>query len=118
MSPTIVVDNKQRNVRLVIGAAGGTKITSGIAIGMVLNLWYEKNIKEAVDALRIHHQLLPMVAENEKGFPRKVLNHLREIGHNVTTFFGIGSAITAVARENGKITANSDHRRQGTVAGW
>lgn len=45
------------DVRLVIGAAGGTKITSGVAIGMILNLWAGFNIKEAIDARRLHHQV-------------------------------------------------------------
>lgn len=44
-------------MRLVIGAAGGTKITSGVALGMILNLWYDYNVKEAIDAFRIHHQV-------------------------------------------------------------
>jgi gamma-glutamyltranspeptidase/glutathione hydrolase/leukotriene-C4 hydrolase len=44
-------------VRLVIGAAGGTKITSGVAIGMILNLWSGYNVKEAIDARRLHHQV-------------------------------------------------------------
>ncbi|XP_012526690.1 glutathione hydrolase 1 proenzyme [Monomorium pharaonis] len=116
MCPTIVVDRKG-NVRLVIGAAGGTKITSGVAIGMLLNLWFGYDIKEAVDARRLHHQLLPMNVQNEKHFCQSTLDYLNKIGHNVTTFTGIGSAITAVSKENGVITANSDYRRQGTTAG-
>lgn len=58
-----------------------------------------------------------MNIQNEKHFCRVTLDYLNEIGHNVTTFSGIGSAITAVAKENGLITANSDYRRQGTIAG-
>ncbi|XP_076234085.1 glutathione hydrolase 1 proenzyme isoform X2 [Calliopsis andreniformis] len=117
MTPTIVVDNNN-NVRLVIGAAGGTKITTGVAIGMVLNLWLGHNIKGAIDALRIHHQLFPMYVQNEQGFSPDVLSYLSSIGHNVTTFSGIGSAITAVAKENGKIFACSDFRREGRTAGF
>ncbi|EZA60265.1 glutathione hydrolase 1 proenzyme isoform X1 [Ooceraea biroi] len=116
MSPTIVVD-QNNDVRLVIGAAGGTKITTGVAIGMILNLWSGYNVKEAIDARRLHHQLMPMNVQNEKGFCPTTLNYLYAIGHNVTTFTGIGSAITAVSRENGLITANSDYRRQGRTAG-
>lgn len=41
----------------MIGAAGGTKITSGVAIGMALNLWFNYDIKEAIDARRLHHQV-------------------------------------------------------------
>ncbi|KZC06406.1 PREDICTED: gamma-glutamyltranspeptidase 1-like [Dufourea novaeangliae] len=117
MTPTIVVD-ESRNVRLVIGAAGGTKITTGVVIGMVLNLWSGYNIKQAIDAKRIHHQLLPMNVQNEKGFTPIVLNYLSNIGHNVTTFTGIGSAITAVSKEDGKLFASSDFRRQGKTAGF
>lgn len=62
-------------------------------------------------------QLLPMKVQNEKGFCQATLNYLKKIGHNVTTFSGIGSAITAVTRENGLVTANSDYRRQGRTAG-
>lgn len=62
-------------------------------------------------------QLFPMNVQNENDFCPTTLNYLREIGHNVTTFSGIGSAITAVSKENGLITANSDYRRQGKTAG-
>ncbi|XP_072748595.1 scoloptoxin SSD14 [Anoplolepis gracilipes] len=116
MCPTIVVDQNS-NVKLVIGAAGGTKITSSVAIVMALNLWYNYNIKEAVDARRLHHQLLPMNIQNEKSFCPTTLNYLNKIGHNITTYTGIGSAITAVSKDNGLITANSDYRRQGRTAG-
>lgn len=61
---------------------------------------------------------MPMVAQNEKNFSPKLIEFLQGIGHNVSTYPGIGSAVTAVARENGEITANSDFRRQGTVAGF
>ncbi|XP_033324257.2 glutathione hydrolase 1 proenzyme [Megalopta genalis] len=117
MSPTIVIDENEE-VRLVIGAAGGTKITSGVAIAMVLNLWSGKTIKEAVDIRRVHHQLFPMEAQTETEFSQNAMNYLKSIGHNVTTFSGIGSALTAVSRENGKVYAISDFRRQGKTDGF
>lgn len=135
--------DKNGEVRLVIGAAGGTKITSAVAIAMVLNLWSGYNVKQAIDALRIHHQvklnvnssfniahfqlsitlfmtlqLLPMVVQNEKGFSPDVLNYLWSIGHNVSTYSGIGSAITAISKQNGEIIASSDFRREGRTAGF
>ncbi|CAL7949448.1 unnamed protein product [Xylocopa violacea] len=117
MSPTIVVD-KNGNVRLVIGAAGGAKITTAVATAMIFNLWSGHSIKQAVDMLRIHHQLLPMTVQNERGFSPDILSYLSRIGHNVTTYSGIGSAITAVSKENGQIFASSDFRREGKTAGF
>ena len=49
--------DEKNEVRLVIGGAGGTKITTAVAQIMVLNLWFGYDIKEAVDAYRIHHQV-------------------------------------------------------------
>lgn len=33
------------------------------------NLWFDEDMKEAIDSHRIHHQLLPMKMEFESGFP-------------------------------------------------
>ena len=73
MSPTIIVD-AQGSPRLVLGAAGGTKIPTGVANVILNNLWFGKNIKEAVDARRIHHQLFPMSVMYESGF-QQVTKH-------------------------------------------
>ncbi|CAK9822860.1 Glutathione hydrolase 1 proenzyme [Anthophora retusa] len=116
MSPTIVL-NENEDVRLIIGAAGGTKITTSVAIAMILNLWSGRNIKESIDECRIHHQLLPMTVQCEKGFSPDVLKYLSSIGHNITMFSGIGSAITAVSKQDGHIYAASDFRREGKTAG-
>lgn len=59
-----------------------------------------------------------MIAQNEKGFSPDVLRYLSSIGHNVSTYSGIGSAITAVSKENGQIFASSDFRREGRTAGF
>lgn len=59
-----------------------------------------------------------MNVQNEKDFCEPTLDYLRKIGHNVTMFQGIGSAITGISREKGYINANSDYRRQGRTAGF
>lgn len=60
-----------------------------------------------------------MTIEAEPSFNQSLLDHLSGIGHNVTFYSGIGSAITAVSRKNHHdITANSDYRRQGSVSGY
>ncbi|RUS90195.1 hypothetical protein EGW08_002074 [Elysia chlorotica] len=62
--------NKGREVRLVVGAAGGSMITSSVAWIMQHNLWLGKNIQEAIDLRRLHHQLLPPEVQYEEGFEK------------------------------------------------
>ncbi|XP_024939559.1 glutathione hydrolase 1 proenzyme isoform X2 [Cephus cinctus] len=117
MSPTIVLDENKK-AKLIIGAAGGSKITTAIATAMIFNLWLGYDVKESIDARRIHHQLFPMNIQNENEFSRSILEALHEIGHDIKKYSGIGSAITGVAVKDGIVTANSDFRREGRTAGF
>ncbi|KAL7304051.1 hypothetical protein TKK_0003515 [Trichogramma kaykai] len=117
MTPTIVMDDKNK-VQMVIGAAGGSKITTAVASIILQNMRYNFDIKEAVDEPRLHHQLFPMAIQTEKNFSPTILEFLRRIGHSITTFEGIGTAVTAIERDGDKILANSDYRRQGKIAGF
>ena len=65
MSPMILTDQKY-NVRMAISAAGGSKIISAIVDVMARVLWFDQNIKEAIDAPRFHSQLVPDNFEYEK----------------------------------------------------
>ena len=68
MSPIIVLDNND-NVRLILGASGGSKIITSVAQVAIKNLWMNKNIKDAIDERRVHHQLYPTnEVEIEEGF--------------------------------------------------
>ena len=59
-----------------------------------------------------------MEIQAEHDFPKHITEHLKSIGHKVKVFLGIGSAVTAISNVNGRITANSDYRRQGRSAGF
>ncbi|XP_068236155.1 scoloptoxin SSD14-like isoform X2 [Palaemon carinicauda] len=118
MCPTVFVDSRG-DVRLIIGAAGGTKISSAVAWSSLRNLWLKDDIKKAIDARRIHHQIYPMTLSYEDGIVQKIVSGLEEIGHITKKFSVGGSVICAVARaENGKIYANSDFRKAGEVDGF
>ncbi|CAG2183652.1 unnamed protein product, partial [Oppiella nova] len=58
MCPSIFTD-PSGNVRLIIGASGGTKITTAVALIAIRHLWMNETIKHAIDWPRIHHQLFP-----------------------------------------------------------
>ncbi|XP_014208314.1 glutathione hydrolase 1 proenzyme [Copidosoma floridanum] len=116
MSPTILVDSNG-DVKMAIGAAGGTKITTSIAYVLARYLWLGNTLKEAVDAPRVHHQLFPMEVAYEFGVPKDVVRGLRALGHKTARYRDRGSVICALAKSNGTIYANADHRKGGDVFG-
>lgn len=67
MAPIIIVDN-QDNVKLILGASGGSRIISGLAQVALKTLWMNQDLKRAIDARRLHHQLFPEYLEVEDGF--------------------------------------------------
>jgi gamma-glutamyltranspeptidase/glutathione hydrolase/leukotriene-C4 hydrolase len=75
MTPIIVLD-KNEEVRLVLGASGGSKIISAVSQVAIKSLWMNKNIKDAIDEPRVHHQLFPNnEVEIEEGFNKVFLFH-------------------------------------------
>ncbi|XP_073985422.1 scoloptoxin SSD14-like isoform X3 [Rhodnius prolixus] len=116
ISPAIVVDPDQ-SVRLVIGASGGTKIPTAIAWVIIRHLWFGEDIKKAVDASRIHHQLMPMHISYEYGVLQQTIDRLEQLGHETHRYRERGSIICAVARDGGKVYGNADFRKGGDVYG-
>ncbi|KAL5020264.1 hypothetical protein ScPMuIL_003156 [Solemya velum] len=117
MCPTIMLD-KNGDVKMVVGGAGGTKITTATVLVAARALWLGENIKQAIDALRIHHQLLPPYIQYEEGTSKTVVRGLSELGHNVTET-SVGSSIEmGIVRDGDWLYANSDFRKGGTPAGY
>jgi len=121
MSTTIVVDEQGRVVG-VVGASGGTKIISAVA-QVLLNVFYlNKDVKAAVDARRLHHQLFPMNLNYEEGTTTWLIDALRDYGHNTTysKYRVGGAAVQAIIKDQrtGSITANADFRKKGEVDGF
>ncbi|XP_018319317.1 glutathione hydrolase 1 proenzyme isoform X2 [Agrilus planipennis] len=116
MSPSIVTD-KNGDVRVVIGASGGTKITTAVALVIMRTLWFGQNIKEAIDAPRIHHQIYPMKVSYEYGNLQQVVEGLQKKGHKMERYSERGSIICALLIKNSTIFANADYRKGGEVYG-
>ncbi|XP_063904513.1 scoloptoxin SSD14-like isoform X3 [Zophobas morio] len=116
MSPSILVD-ENGDVKLVIGASGGTKITTAVALVIMRTLWFHQNIKEAVDAPRIHHQLYPMEVQYEYGVLQQVIDGLEAMGHKTSRYKDAGSIICALLKKSDAIYANADFRKGGDVYG-
>uniref|UniRef100_A0A1Y1LMA5 Gamma-glutamyltransferase n=1 Tax=Photinus pyralis TaxID=7054 RepID=A0A1Y1LMA5_PHOPY len=117
MCPSIVVD-KNGDVVLVIGAAGGTKITTTTSLVIMRELWFGEDLSVAVNASRLHHQLVPMAVSYEPDFDKFIKLKLETIGHKsiITPTEDGFAAVTAVSRRNGIITGSIDPRRGGSVS--
>ncbi|KAJ3646579.1 hypothetical protein Zmor_024161 [Zophobas morio] len=80
-------------------------------------LWFHQNIKEAVDAPRIHHQLYPMEVQYEYGVLQQVIDGLEAMGHKTSRYKDAGSIICALLKKSDAIYANADFRKGGDVYG-
>lgn len=116
VSPTIIADNNG-DVRMVIGASGGTKITTSVSWVIMQYLWLGRSIKEAVDASRVHHQLYPMEISYEYGVISPLIKSLQQLGHKTNRYRDRGSIVCALAKQGDQIFANADYRKGGEVYG-
>lgn len=119
MTPIIVVDKKTGNVKLVIGAAGGSKIISALSLALIRFSCCTTNLKEIVDAPRFHHQLIPNVVEYEYGIINAVIEGLAAKGHSLRRFKNRGTIVNALSCSQGEVNGIADYRKDWSgVAGY
>lgn len=116
MVPSVIVDSNG-DAELAIGGAGGPKITSGVAQVVMKTLWQGDNIKEAIDAPRVHHQLFPNEVSVEAELSEEYIGELEGRGHVVTFADGKRSIINGISRKGNRLYANADFRKGGSVDG-
>ncbi|KAK7146297.1 hypothetical protein R3I93_013898 [Phoxinus phoxinus] len=116
MSPAILYSQSQKHI-VVIGASGGSMITTGLALTLMNFLWFGKTIEDSIDA--------PVVFVDSKNtlnfeplFDKIVLESLNKIGHKVKTPPMFYNVVNAVSKENNCIEAVSDSRKKGKAAGY
>lgn len=114
--PSVLVD-RNGDVKMVVGAAGGTRITTAVSQVIAKILWMKQTVKEAVDSARIHHQLFPPVIAYEYGVPKQVIDGLKRLGHATKRYRERGSVVCVILYENSTIFANADYRKGGDVYG-
>lgn len=118
MSPTILTDPKTGDVKLTIGAAGGTRIPSAMALVMVMNQMFKDTIKESIDAPRLHNQLYPEHIMYEENFSPEILSALGRRGHTYKKEVVRAAVVNGIARnEDGLLTTAYDYRKGGSVEG-
>ncbi|MFN8613874.1 MAG: gamma-glutamyltransferase [Vulcanimicrobiota bacterium] len=69
--------------RLVVGSAGGPRITTSVAQILLNSVWHQMNVQQAVSAPRLHHQWYPDHLEVEPQVPENLRQSMRARGHHV-----------------------------------
>ncbi|XP_077054039.1 glutathione hydrolase 1 proenzyme-like [Siphateles boraxobius] len=116
MCPTIILDQQSRKVRMVVGGAGGTNITTATAQVILNHLFFGYDLKKAVKHPRV--QIRPNVTNIEDNFDEDVLKGLTQKNHHIEGNTEL-TAVQAVVREGDKLCAESDERNGvGRPAGY
>ncbi len=111
MSPTIVLKDGQ--IEMVVGTPGGSTIITTV-FQTIVNIAEEgMSAQQAVDAPRVHHQLLPVnqIAYNPV-LPESTKAALELMGYNLKQNNYMGD-VQLIAYINGRWQAASDKRGQG-----
>lgn len=105
-------------------------------------MWFGENIKESIDDLRLHHELVPMILYAETNYPsvsdgvnfhlslyflqylliinfiKTILSDLRKKGHSITVGIDKTQSHGISRGKDGFVYANADNREGGEAAGF
>ena len=114
MTPTIVL--KDGSLRMVLGSPGGPTIITTVAAVLINVADFGMDIKQAVDAPRLHHQWLPDELVLEPGrFSPDTIELLKSYGHKLS--FDIDNDAECIAVDDqGLRWGGSDGRNENGAA--
>ncbi|MDX1796213.1 MAG: gamma-glutamyltransferase, partial [Hydrogenovibrio sp.] len=111
MSPTILLKNG--NVEMVVGTPGGSSIITSVFQTIVNVIDKGMTAQKAVDAPRVHHQLLPKdVIMYHPDLPADTRMDLAAMGYLLKRNNYLGD-VQLIAKEHGQWQAASDDRGRG-----
>ena len=121
MSPMIVV-GADGQLSMVVGASGGSRITTAVFQTLLRILAFGEDGLEAVHWPRWHTQLVPTTVQTEGWgefrFPDTDALALVKRGHDLVST-DWGAVVQAIlVGEDGRMEAVSDARKDGAPAGW
>ncbi len=114
MTPTIILD-PQGELRIVVGSLGGPRIITAVAQAIINVIDFGMDVRYAVDAPRIHHQLLPDEIQYEKnGIDDRTVSLLQGFRHSLShKQYYFGDVQMIVRAPDGTLYGASDPRSEG-----
>ena len=97
ISPIIMLNGSTNAV--IIGASGGSIITTATLMSTINHLFFGLPINEAIESGRIHHQWLPNVVRYDNDFPANFCQELLDRNHMLeqTSVLAVDQGITQAA---------------------
>lgn len=120
MAPSIIL-KPDGHVSMVIGSAGGSKITTAIATTIIQHYYMKSNASlwDIFQAKRLHHQLTPNIVSYEPDFDQQIIDGLAALNHTMVKFtetIGFGALVGVLVDAEESVSAAYDTRRGGSIA--
>jgi gamma-glutamyltranspeptidase/glutathione hydrolase len=113
MSPTILLKNNQ--VDTVVGTPGGSSIITSVFQTLVNVKQKNMTAEQAVDATRVHHQLLPKdIIMYNPSLKKEVKKQLEKMGYQLRFNNYLGD-VQLVTKKNGRWQGAADKRGRGVA---
>ncbi len=121
MTPTMIL--KDGKLDMVVGAPGGSRIISAVLQTILNHIDFGMNVRDSVDAPRIHHQWMPDQLSVDSAFSPDTMEMLRKMGHNVRPldmrdYTGSARVFAIMVEPSGWLTGWADGRIYGKAAGY
>jgi gamma-glutamyltranspeptidase/glutathione hydrolase len=115
MSPTIIT--KDNKLTMVVGAPGGSRITTGVTEVVLDVLDFHMNPQDAVDLPRFHEQWKPDILYLTAGFAPATEQALQKMGYDIKPIDGV-ARVEAIVDRNGVLEGGTESRYSGKVAAY
>lgn len=120
-APTIVL-NELGQVDLIIGASGGSRITTSILQAIIRIYWYNMPLLETIAYPRLHHQLIPdqIEVESISMIGKETINSLKDVGYKIIENYpkSVVNAIKKHERNLNWIGVSDFWRKRGISVGY